>query len=220
MTGAQDEAGSVATAALHGIVDVSRETSERLAVFVELLKRWQPVQNLVAPATLPDVWRRHVADSAQVFALSPKPAIWADFGSGAGFPGLVTGILLAESGSGRVHLVESNRRKCAFLREAIRATGARAEVHSARVEDVTPSLAGEVTRISARALAPLVTLLDLAEPLLEAGAVAFFHKGRDVSAEIELATKSWGNDLLIHKGRIGEDGVILEIGNARRLARV
>jgi len=207
-----------AAGALEGIVDVSRETSERLAVCVDLLKRWQPVQNLVAPATLPDVWRRHVADSAQVFALSPQPATWADLGSGAGFPGLITAILLAGQGGGHVHLVESNRRKCAFLREAIRATGARAEVHASRVEDVMPDLAAEATHISARALAPLVQLYALAEPLFAAGAVGFFHKGRDVSAEIELATKSWRNDLLIHHSRIGEDGVILEVSNVRRLA--
>ena len=138
--------------ALLGVLDVSRETIERLEVYVALLRRWQPAQNLVSPKTLDQIWRRHIADSAQLMAMFPSVLRWADLGSGAGLPGMVTAILLAGRAGAAVHLVESNQRKCAFLRTAIRETGAPAVVHEGRIESVLKQWREPVDYVSARAL--------------------------------------------------------------------
>lgn len=197
-------------------VSVSRETEERLRLYVSLLVRWQASQNLVAPATLPDVWRRHVADSLQSLEALPQARHWVDLGSGAGFPGLVTAICLAERGEGRVHLVESNRGKAAFLRAVLRETGGRGEVHAERIESFTQRFDGPVEAVSARALAPLSVLLDLAEPLLRRGAVAVFHKGQDFAAEVAFTTQSWALTLVERNSRIDPAGRLLVVTEARR----
>ncbi len=202
--------------ALTDIVPVSRETGERLTAYVALLAKWQRAENLIAPSTLPAVWRRHVADSAQLTALFPETRRWLDLGSGAGFPGLVVAILAAGQGDTVVHLVESNRKKCAFLRAAIRATGAPAIVHEGRIENLIASWEAPVERISARALAPLGGLLELAAPLMEKGVPAAFHKGQDFVREISAATQSWGFDLVKHDSRVGDGGVILDISRLSR----
>jgi 16S rRNA (guanine527-N7)-methyltransferase len=201
---------------LADIVPVSRETGERLAAYVAILAKWQRAENLIAASTLPDVWRRHVADSAQLVALYPQARRWLDLGSGAGFPGLVVAILGAGDSGTAVHLVESNRKKCAFLRAAIRETGAPAIVHEGRVEAVIPSWSEPVDRISARALAPLSELLKLAAPLMERGVPAAFHKGQDFVREITEATQSWAFDLVKHESRVGEGGAILDVSHLRR----
>ena len=202
--------------ALSDIVAVSRETAERLAAYVALVRKWQRAENLIAPSTLGEIWRRHVADSAQLAALFPETRAWLDLGSGAGFPGLVVAIIGAEHGGTVVHLVESNRKKCAFLRAAIRATEAPAIVHEGRIESLLASWVEPVERISARALAPLAELLDLAAPLMEKGVPAAFHKGRDFVGEVEQATQSWGFDLVKHESRVGDGGAILEISHLSR----
>ncbi len=161
---------------------VSRETVERLNVYAELLRRWQRSINLVAPSTLDDLERRHFADSAQVRAALPRALTWADLGSGAGFPGMVLAIQLCEAGAGLVHLIESDAKKCAFLREVARATGARAQIHRARIDAVVPAL--NVEGVTARALAPLPRLIAHAQPLLKKGATGVFLKGQDVEAEL------------------------------------
>jgi 16S rRNA (guanine527-N7)-methyltransferase len=205
--------------ALDGLVDVSRETADRLERFVALLRKWQTAENLVAPETLPSVWKRHVADSAQLAKIFPDARVWLDLGSGAGFPGIVLAILLAESPDGIVHLVESNQRKCAFLRQAIRESGASAKVHAGRIEAVLAEWQDPVDMISARALAPLDRLLSLAAPLLSNGAVGAFHKGQDFEREIEEASKSWEFDLILHKCLVEGGGVILEIRSLARKAK-
>src|SRR5262245_22731226 len=118
---------------------VSRETQERLEHFVALFQKWAKTINLTAPSTLNDAWNRHIADSAQIFQIQSSPLTWIDLGSGGGFPGVVTAIMLAELGGGWVHLVESNRKKAAFLRAALRETGARGSIHTERIEDA-PSI--------------------------------------------------------------------------------
>ncbi len=203
---------------LADIVSVSRETAERLAAYVALLGKWQKAENLIAQSTLPAVWRRHVADSAQLVGLYPETRRWLDLGSGAGFPGLVVAILHADTDGARVHLVESNRKKCAFLRAAIRATQAPAVVHEGRIEGVIAGWSEPVERISARALAPLADLIALAAPLMEQGVPAAFHKGQDFVREISEATQSWGFDLIKHDSRVGDGGAILDISHLRRLA--
>ncbi|MCE1235339.1 MAG: 16S rRNA (guanine(527)-N(7))-methyltransferase RsmG [Hyphomicrobiales bacterium] len=198
-------------AAVEAIVPVSRETAERLAVYVELLRKWQKSQNLVAPSTLADVWRRHVADSAQTLAALPTARRWIDFGSGAGFPGLVTAILLAETPGAEVHLVESNRGKAAFLRTVARETGAPAIVHAERIEEFNAGFADAVDGVSARALASLSDLIRVAAPHVARGAVAVFHKGQDFAAEVREATLSWDLDLVEKVSRIDPAGRLMVI---------
>jgi 16S rRNA (guanine527-N7)-methyltransferase len=171
------------------LVPVSRETEDRLDRYVEVLLRWQDKLNLVAPSTLRELWTRHIADSLQLLALAPDARIWADFGSGGGFPGLP--IALAGQTGTMVHLVESNGKKAAFLREAVRATGAGAIVHQERAERFGETCAENVRVVTARALAPLKTLCDQAFPLIERGAIGLFLKGQDVDAELTDAAKYW-----------------------------
>lgn len=164
------------------LMDVSRETLARFDRYVDLLARWQGVKNLVGPATLPEVWTRHVADSHQLVALGGKACLWADIGSGAGFPGLVVAIALAGRPGAHVHLVESNNRKAAFLREVARETGAPVTVHPRRIEEALPALDG-IEVLTARALAPLPQLLLWGKGLIDGGTLALFPKGGDAVAE-------------------------------------
>lgn len=206
------------SAAVSRVLPVSRETLARLEAYVALLRRWQPAQNLVSPKTLGEVWQRHIADSAQLVALFPNVLRWVDLGSGAGLPGMITAILLTGREGAVVHLVESNQRKCAFLRSVIRETGAPAIVHEGRIESVLKQWREPVDYISARALASLNDLLDLAEPLFAAGTRAAFHKGGDFDAELAEASKSWSLDLVRHKSMIDRDSTIVEILGAKRLS--
>jgi 16S rRNA (guanine527-N7)-methyltransferase len=165
------------------LANVSRETITKLEIYEDLLKRWQKVKNLIAPSTLGQLWERHFADSAQLLKLAPDARIWADLGSGAGFPGLVLAILMREHEGRVVHLVESDHRKCAFLREAARETGALAVVHNERIESVADRLQ-DIEIVTARALTALPSLLQLSLPILEKGATGLFLKGQDVASEL------------------------------------
>lgn len=202
---------------LNGIHPVSRETLRHLECYRRLLTRWQATTNLVARNTLDEFWSRHVADSLQCVSLSDS-VNWLDLGSGAGFPGLVIAFALAGRGNGETshYLVESNRKKCAFLREAARAADVPVNVTCERIE--TALAAKELQRIdfgtvTARALAPLPKLLDLASPVLQRGGTGLFHKGREFSREVEDSRGLWSFDLLIHESRVAADSVILEIRN-------
>lgn len=193
---------------------VSRETTAKLAAFADLFRKWAKAINLVAPSTASDLWDRHIRDSAQLFALNPKPITWVDLGSGGGFPGIITGILLSEQGDGWVHLVESNHKKASFLRSAILETGARASVHPVRIEEA-PSAIPECAAISARALADLSLLFNFAQPWVDTSdqTCLFLHKGRDYAREVEVARSRWSFDLIRHQSQIDPESVILEISN-------
>jgi 16S rRNA (guanine527-N7)-methyltransferase len=202
---------------LNGVA-VSRETAERLQLFAALFLKWAKAINLVAPSTLDDLWRRHIADSAQIFQLAQSPRTWIDLGSGGGFPGVITAILLAESAAGWVHLVESNNKKAAFLRTALAETGARGTVHPVRIE-AAPQTIESCDAVSARALADLDQLLDFVSPWAARvpTLTAYFHKGRDYRQEIEKSRRRWAFDLVKHDSRIEEDSVILEVSGIRPL---
>ncbi|GAA0784830.1 16S rRNA (guanine(527)-N(7))-methyltransferase RsmG [Roseibium denhamense] len=177
--------------------DVSRETLERLQIYVDLVLKWQPAQNLVAPSTLPEIWTRHIADSLQTQWSYPEAQTWVDIGSGGGFPGIVTAILLADRSDAHVHLIESNQRKAAFLRTALRETGSNGTVHPGRIESVAKEWAhGKVDVVSARALASLDLLFKLSEPFTAQGARAVFHKGQDFQREVNEASDRWRFDLV------------------------
>lgn len=176
--------------------NVSRETLDKLLAYVALLEQWQPRINLVAGATLPDVWHRHIADSAQLLALAPKSGKWLDIGSGAGFPGLVIAIMAHGSAGLRVTLIESDRRKCAFLAEVARHTGISVEIHTARIEQIaTQRMLGAVDVVSARALAPLVRLIPLSLPFFGDATLGLFPKGRDAESEVTQARAAWDFDV-------------------------
>jgi 16S rRNA (guanine527-N7)-methyltransferase len=197
--------------------DVSRETKEKLGLLESELRRWQAIKNLVGPGTLDHIWDRHIVDSLQLLELAPTAKTWLDLGSGAGFPGLVLAIAGYERGL-QVDLVESNSRKCAFLRHIVRLTGARAKVHEARLETVIPSFVGKADIVSARALASLAQLLEWTEPLLKTGTTGLFPKGRDAESELTEARESWTFDLEILPSRTDADARILRITSIESLS--
>jgi len=193
------------------LTPVSRETAERLDRFVAVLLQWQQRINLIAPSTLPTLWTRHIADSLQLVALAPQARTWVDLGSGAGFPGLVVACALANTPGACVHLVESNAKKAAFLREASRATGAAAVVHATRIVDFVEETSGPLDVVTARALAPLVDLLVASYPLLKSGATGLFPKGQDVGAELTDAAKCWSIQASLVASRTDAKGRIVVV---------
>jgi 16S rRNA (guanine527-N7)-methyltransferase len=192
-------------------LDVSRETFGRLEHYVELLNKWNPKINLVSPNTLREAWTRHFVDSAQIYRLaSEKTKIWADFGSGGGFPGMVVAILAAELNPDlQVTLVESDVRKCAFLRSVARETGVQVTVSNQRIETLEP-LNADV--ISARALASLPLLFEFSTRHVKNGGKLLFPKGMKWKTEVEEAVKSWTFSLETHTSVTDPNAVILEIG--------
>lgn len=178
------------------VFNVSRETLERLKLYVALLEQWQPRINLVAGTTLPEVWRRHIADSAQLLAFAPEAHTWLDLGSGAGFPGLVIAIMTHGGAGPRVSLIESDRRKSAFLAEVARQTGISVEIHTARIEQIaTQRMLKPVDVVSARALAPLVRLIPLCLPFFGDATLGLLPKGRDAESEVAQARANWAFDV-------------------------
>jgi len=202
------------------LTPVSRETSQRLDRFVELLLTWQRTTNLVAPSTVPKLWTRHIADSLQLLDLAPQGRIWVDFGSGAGFPGLVIACALADIPGALVHLVESNARKAAFLREAQRVTGAPAVVHAQRIEAVVASLPAALDVVTARAVAPLKVLIGQCFPLLGKNrAIALFPKGQNAELELAEAAKAWNMKATLIPSRTDPAGRIVVICDVVRRAK-
>ncbi|WP_068084435.1 16S rRNA (guanine(527)-N(7))-methyltransferase RsmG [Polycladidibacter stylochi] len=175
---------------------VSRETFSELSKYVDLVRKWQPAQNLIAPSTMGEIWLRHVADCIQIQQTLPEAKSWIDFGSGAGFPGLVTAILLRDQPEAVVHMVESNQRKVAFLRTVARETGCNVKVHAGRIEKVTAGWQEPIDGVSARALANLKMLCDFSHQFISRGARAVFHKGKDYQREIEEASHFYELDLI------------------------
>ncbi len=172
-------------------VPVSRETAEALALYVALLRRWNPTKNLVSASTLDAVWSRHVADSLQLFRLAPAARRWVDMGSGGGLPALVIAAALKGMEGAEVHCIESKLGKAAFLQEAARQMKVPVRVWAKRIEDVVGREPLDAEVVTARALAPLADLLRLANPLLKTGAVGIFPKGQDVVSELTDAAKYW-----------------------------
>jgi 16S rRNA (guanine527-N7)-methyltransferase len=168
---------------------VSRETLARLQAYVDLLCDWQTRMNLVGPATLPDVWQRHILDSAQLYGLAgtaEQQGVWLDIGSGAGFPALI----LAALGLKKIHLIESITKKCRFLEAASRvlAVSAQVHIHNQRAEAVRVGL---VDVITARACASLDTLFALGLRFAKPNTLWLLPKGQDIEKEIQAAHKMW-----------------------------
>ena len=200
------------------LVPVSRETGDRLAAYVDLLARWRKTTNLIAGSTFPSVWTRHIADvpqprtdSAQLLALAPTARRWIDMGSGAGFPGLVIAIQLADVRGAVVHCIESDQRKCAFLREAVRATGAAATIHSARVEAIDVASLGAVDAVTARAFAPLPLTLKLARTWIERGAVGVFPRGESAKDQVAALPEATAYAIEVLPSLVDERSAILRV---------
>jgi 16S rRNA (guanine527-N7)-methyltransferase len=191
-------------------LDVSRETIERLDKLASLLERWNPRINLVSRASIGSLWNRHILDSAQLLDLAPKTGRWVDLGSGGGFPGLVIALMSDR----RMILVDADQRKCSFLRTVLRETRAEADVVCGRIEDIEP-LHADV--LSARALAPLTTLLEYAERHLMPHGVALFPKGRTCEREIEDALAKRRFDCEKVPSTTDPEAVVLRIGGITRV---
>jgi 16S rRNA (guanine527-N7)-methyltransferase len=187
---------------------VSRETAERLHAYAGLLIKWQARINLVGPATIPDLWRRHMLDSAQLLPLLPTGPV-LDLGSGAGFPGMVLAILRDDP----VHLVEADARKCAFLREVARVTEANAVIHNCRIESLSPL---PVSAVTARALAPVASLLTLAEGFLRPSTECLFLKGERLEDELTAAAKDWKMTVERIRSLSDPHGIILRVKEVKR----
>jgi 16S rRNA (guanine527-N7)-methyltransferase len=205
------------------LIPVSRETLARLERFVEVLMLGTERQNLIGPSTIPTIWKRHVADSLQLLDLAPKAKVWADFGAGAGFPGIPIACTLAGQDGAMVHLVESVGKKANFLREAVQTTGVPAAVHQMRAENFSAEhlnpLGDSVDVVTARALAPLKVLCDLAFPLIQRGAIGLFPKGQDVDAELTEATKYWNIEATKAPSKTSPDGTIVIVTGLTRKRR-
>jgi 16S rRNA (guanine527-N7)-methyltransferase len=186
---------------------VSNETLAKLETYAAVLIKWQKTINLVAPGTLDAIWHRHFADCAQLLAFAPPSTKrWVDFGSGAGFPGLVIAIMVNDAGfraAGRarltVTLIESDQRKCAFLREAARQTSTVVDIVGSRIESsTTQSRVGLQDVVSARALAPLSGLLSYPGAFQGPHTVGLFLKGRDAAREVDEARRDWSFKADLH----------------------
>ena len=198
------------------LTPVSKETEARLDRYVDLLVMWQAKTNLIAPSTLPQLWTRHISDSLQLLTLAPDAKRWIDLGSGGGFPGVVLACAMAEVPGASVHLVERNAKKAAFLREALRVTGAPGHVVLGDIGDNVDSFVGKVDCVTARALASLQILLGFTAPLIDGGAKAFFLKGQDIDTELTAAASDWKLEPRLHASLTGGQGWIVELDRVER----
>jgi 16S rRNA (guanine527-N7)-methyltransferase len=230
------------------VFDVSRETVVKLEVYASLLRSWQKTINLVAPSTLDDLWHRHFADSAQLAGLAERmlqepsagaaapasplqgggqiaavgtgPLDWLDLGSGAGFPGLIAALVLTERRPGsRVTLIEADQRKCAFLREVARQTGAPVDILSIRIEKSATRINLPLPDVvSARALAPLTRLLQLSLPFLASSTIGLFPKGRDAARELAEAQRTWRLEAALVPSLTDPDARIVTVRGVEAIA--
>ncbi len=194
---------------------VSRESWLRIAQYVALLLQWQTRINLISPSSIASIWERHVIDSLQLLPLMPEgTAAVADLGSGSGFPALPLAIVSGHT----FHLFEANNKKAAFLREAMRVTGCRGSIQTDRLTGQKPvNGVAKVDLVTARALAPLSRLLELAEPFTQTGARALFLKGQDVEHELTEAAKYWRIQYTKHASLTDSQATILAVQEVTRV---
>ncbi len=193
-------------------LDVSRETLERLRTYQEHLLKWTKKINLVAPSTKEDSWKRHFVDSAQLYSLKKSDVKnWLDLGSGGGFPGLVCATIAAEKNPEVLFtLVESDARKCAFLRHVCRDLDLEVRILNDRIENLDLQKADV---ISARALSSLANLIQLSSEHGSSKCQFLFPKGKNWEEEVDLAQKKWRFSLVCHRSKTNAEAVILEIGD-------
>ncbi|MCR9125002.1 MAG: 16S rRNA (guanine(527)-N(7))-methyltransferase RsmG [Rhodobacteraceae bacterium] len=196
-------------------LNVSHETFQRLAIYVQLIEKWTPRINLVSRRSVPEIWKRHIADSLQLWDAAPEFRLWADLGSGGGLPAMVVAIQAAERApDASVVMVESDQRKAVFLRTAIRETGVNARVETARAEVLAPLNADVV---SARALADLGVLCSLTARHLANGGTALFPKGGTWENEVSTARREWQFDCESLTSKTEPQAAILRIQGVSRV---
>ena len=197
-------------------IDVSRETIERLELLEKHVCKWTKSINLVSKTTIPKIWYRHIIDSAQIWPLAPeKWKNWVDLGSGGGFPALVIAILAKEfSPESQIHFIESDKRKCIFLRTVIRELGLNGIVYSMRIEK-TPPINADV--ISARALASLKKLLEFSEIHHKKNSICLFQKGKTINDEILEAKEKWVFDYKLYPSITDPSSKLIEIKDFSRV---
>ncbi len=199
-------------------INISEGAFGRLESFQELLQKWQRRMNLIAPGTVGEIWSRHILDSAQLLKYIPteRATTIADIGSGAGFPGMVLAICMKDRGAGRVTLIESDRKKCEFLKEAARVTDVDIDIHNARAEDMASGAAFDV--ITSRATARLSLLFEWATPLMRGGSFCLFHKGENWVTEINEAKLHWSFDVENLPSLSSATGCIIKATNLSRIS--
>ena len=203
-----------ARARIQELCSVSRETIERLEAFAAELTKWNQKINLVSPSTIPELWSRHILDSAQLYPLlNPELSKVCDIGTGGGFPGLILAIIARELHPGtEVAMIESDKRKCAFLQTLSAQLNLNTKVLPKRIEQADAQNADYLT---SRALASLTQLLSFAHRHLTTTGHALFLKGAKVGVEIEEALASWEFDLQKRSSETSAEAVVLEISNLR-----
>jgi 16S rRNA (guanine527-N7)-methyltransferase len=195
--------------------NVSRETMDRLRKFEALVLKWTKKINLISKGDAPHVWERHIVDSVQVYNAAPEVGDWVDIGSGGGFPGIVAAILAKEITPDRKFtLVDSDQRKCAFLRTAARELALNVEVFANRVDELAPFNAAV---LSARALDDLNSLLEHAERHLASNGTALFPKGASWEKEHKAAQEHWSYSLEVIRSKTNADATILKIKELTRV---
>ena len=199
-------------AAFQRETDASDGAMGQLERYRELLETWNERLNLVGPSALETFWLRHAFDSAQLAAVAPHALTWADLGAGAGFPGLVLAILMRGTAGVRVHLVESQAKRCRFLDTVATELALPVEVHNARAE----ALRLTVDVVAARACAPLDRLLGFAHGYIRAGAVGLFLKGQAAESELTAARASWRIDATLLPSRSDPEGRIVRVTRLSR----
>ncbi len=199
--------------------DVSRETFEKLKAYEASLQEWQNKFNLVSSASLQDSWNRHFLDSMQLFKFIPKTAkTLYDFGSGAGFPGMVIAIMAKEKTPYlKVSLVESIGKKTLYLKHVAEQAGVDVTIYNERIENLPQK---NVDVITSRAMTALDKLLDYARPFCGKDTICIFPKGKKYAEEIEEARKRWKFDCQIIPSEMSDEGVILIINNLSKLKGV
>lgn len=191
---------------------ISNENFERLVVYVDLLKKWQNKMNLVGKNSLFDVWSRHILDSTQLSKfITPRMMAIADIGTGAGFPGMVLAIIKQKKDR-EIHLIESNQRKCAFLREASLATQAGVFIHNERVESITDL---SVDLAVSRAVASVEKLLEFSNFILKKDGQCLFLKGKKWRDELTQAQLKWMMNETIIQSLTDKTGKILKLKEIR-----
>ena len=163
-------------------IGADADMAAKLDSYVRILEEWQQNLSLIGPGTLPHIWQRHIMDSAQLMPfIKPETGAIMDVGSGAGFPGLVLAILYGERLQRPIQLVESDGRKCRFLKAVANETGANVRVTHKRIEDL---IANWPATITARAVAPLDKLLNWTSKQHHPGLTCVFMKGKKATEEL------------------------------------